>query len=112
MMANPSLIPWVPFRPLLTSPDSVPSICVCVNSGAGEDTMDPRQQPNIEEFMRLCHYLFDYANERRGLPDDECEGIVIIVYYGQQHKRTVCPYDDLDDLAASIAFSKLTSSFD
>jgi len=57
--------------------------------------------PEIEEFMRVCHVLIQY------LTDEECEQMACILYFVRQ--KTVRPYDEVDDLAASIAFSKLPS---
>ena len=72
---------------------------------------DPRLPPDMQDFARFCQYLLDYATQRWGLTEDEGDGIVVIVAYRQHLKRT-CPYEDLDDLTASIAVSKLPSSFD
>ena len=55
--------------------------------------------PESEEFMRVCHVLIQY------LTDEECEQMACILYFVRQ--KTVRPYDEVDDLAASIAFSKL-----
>ena len=55
--------------------------------------------PESEEFMRLCHVLIQY------LTDEECEQMACILYLVRQ--KNVRPYDEVDDLAASIAFSKL-----
>ena len=74
--------------------------------------MNPRQRPDIEEFARLCQYLLDYANQHGGLTDDECESIAVMVYYGRHLKRTVCPYDNLDNFAARLALSTLPATFD
>ncbi len=73
---------------------------------------DPRLPPDIEEFARLCHYLLDYANQHGGLNEDECDGIVLVVYYGQRLKKRTGHYEDLDDLAASLAISTFSSSSD
>lgn len=74
-----------------------------------EDPMDdPRQR---EEFKYLYHSLLDYAHQYGGLTEGECEDIDAMVTYGRHLKRT-CPHDDLDNLAASEAFSKLTTSLD
>jgi hypothetical protein len=74
--------------------------------------MEPRKRPDIVEFMRLCFHLLDYAEQRGGLTDEEVEDIALIVYSGRHVKRTVCPYDNLDNLAASLAFSTLPATFD
>ena len=51
--------------------------------------------------MRVCDVLIQY------LTDEECEQAVCILYFARQ--KTVRPYDEVDDLAASMAFSKLPS---
>jgi len=51
--------------------------------------------------MRVCHVLIQY------LTDEECGQMACILYFVRQ--KTVRPYDELDDLAASMAFSKLPS---
>lgn len=51
--------------------------------------------------MRVCHVLIQY------LTDEECEQTACILYFVRQ--KTVRPYDEVDDLAASMAFSKLPS---
>ena len=63
--------------------------------------MEPHLPSEIEEFMRVCHVLIQY------LTDEECEQTACILYFVRQ--KTVRPYDEVDDLAASIAFSKLPS---
>jgi len=57
---------------------------------------------DIEEFMRVCDRLIKHY-----LTDEEYEEIVLIEFVVR--KKTVRPYDELDDLAASIAFSELSS---
>jgi hypothetical protein len=57
---------------------------------------------DIDEFMRVCDSLLQYLN------DEEAEEIVCVIYLVS--KKTVRPYDELDDLAASLAFSKLPST--
>jgi hypothetical protein len=49
----------------------------------------------------LIAFLIQY------LTDEECEQMACILYFVRQ--KTVRPYDEVDDLAASIAFSKLPS---
>jgi hypothetical protein len=63
--------------------------------------MEPRLPPEIEEFMWVCHVLIQY------LTDEEREQMACILYFVRQ--KTVRPYDDVDDLTASMAFSKLPS---
>lgn len=55
--------------------------------------------PYIDELMRICDGLI------QDLIDEGGESIVGIVYFVRE--KAIRPYDDLDDLAASIAFSKL-----
>lgn len=66
--------------------------------------MEPYKRPDLEEFLRVCDGLTQY------LTDEECEEIACIVYFVRQ--KTVRPYDDLDNLAASLAFSTLPATFD
>jgi hypothetical protein len=66
--------------------------------------MEPRVRPDIEEFLRVCNGLLQY------LTDEECEEMACIVYFVRQ--KTLRPYDDLDNLAASLAFSTLPATFD
>ena len=63
--------------------------------------MNENLPPEIEEFMRVCHVLIQY------LADEECEQMACILYFVRQ--KTLRPYDEVDDLAVSIAFSKLPS---
>ena len=65
--------------------------------------MEPYLPPEIEEFMRVCDVLIQY------LTDEDGEPMVYILYFVRA--KTVRPYEEVDDLAASMAFSKL-SSFD
>jgi hypothetical protein len=84
----------------------------CKKVGARITTMEPgepRMQPDIEEFVRVCERIIEMAYEKGGLTDGECEEIVCIVYVVGQVERSVDPYGDLDDLAASVAVSKLPS---
>ena len=55
----------------------------------------------MKEFLDLYNRLTEY------LTDEECEDIACIVFVAIQ--RTVLPYDDLDDVSASLAFAKLSS---
>ena len=73
---------------------------------------DPRLPPDIDEFKSLCQYLLDYANQQGGLTDDEYDCIAVIVYYGHHRKKRTGSYEDLDDLAASLAISTFSSSSD
>lgn len=57
--------------------------------------------PEIEEFMRVCHVLLQY------LTDEDGEQMACILYFVRQ--KTVRLNEEVDDLAASIAFSKLPS---
>jgi hypothetical protein len=59
--------------------------------------------PNMEEFVRLYNALMHHLSD-----EEECEEIACIIYFVRQ--KTVRPYDELDNLAASIAFSKLSST--
>jgi hypothetical protein len=63
--------------------------------------MEPYMRKDMEEFLRVCDCLIQY------LTNEECEEISCILYFVRQ--KTVRSYDELDDLAASIAFSKLPS---
>lgn len=51
--------------------------------------------------MRVCDVLVQY------LTDNECEQMACILFFVRQ--KTVRPYDEVDYLAASMAFSKLSS---
>jgi hypothetical protein len=66
--------------------------------------MEPRMRQDLEEFLRICDGLIQY------LTDEECEEMACIVYFVRQ--KTVRPYDDLDNLAASLAFSTLSATLD
>ena len=57
--------------------------------------------PDLKEFLRVCDRLIQY------LTDEECEEIACVMYVVRQ--KTVRPYGELDDLAASLAFAKLPS---
>ena len=63
--------------------------------------MNPYLRPDLEEFLRICDCLTQY------MADEECEEIACIIYVVRQ--KTVRPYDELDDLSASLAFAKLPS---
>jgi hypothetical protein len=63
--------------------------------------MEPQLPSEIEEFIRACHVLIQY------LTGEEREQMACILYFVRQ--KTVRPYDELDNLASSIAFSKLPS---
>ena len=63
--------------------------------------MEPDLPPEIEEFMRVCDVLIQY------LTDEEGEPMVYILYFVRP--KTVRPYDEVDDLAAAMAFSQLSS---
>jgi tRNA A58 N-methylase Trm61 len=63
--------------------------------------MQPYLPPDLEEFMRVCAALIPY------LTDQECEEVACVMYFVRQ--KTVRPNDEVDDLTASIAFSKLPS---
>lgn len=58
---------------------------------------------DIDEFIHVCDSLLQFLN------DDEAEEMVCVIYLVSQ-KKPVRLYDDLDDLAASLAFSKISSS--
>lgn len=62
---------------------------------------DPDIDELINELMRVCEGLL------QDLIDEGREDIVCNVYFYRE--KTIRPYDDVDDLAASIAFSKLPS---
>ena len=57
----------------------------------------------MEEFIRACDGLMQYLNE-------EGEEFVYFAYVVRQ--RTVRLYDDLDDVAASVAISKWGADHD
>ncbi len=57
--------------------------------------------PDMDELMRACDSLMQY------LDDDEGEELVCFVYLIR--KKTIRPYDDLDDFAASAAISEIQS---
>ena len=59
-------------------------------------------EPDLNELMRVCESLIRYLNK-----DEES---VCVVYFVRL--KTMRPYDELDDLAASIAFSELSSMSD
>ena len=56
----------------------------------------------MKEFLHICLRLSPY------LTDEECEELACLMYVVRQ--RAVLSYDELDDLAASLAFAKLSSS--
>jgi hypothetical protein len=62
--------------------------------------MDPLRM-NMKEFLQICDRLTQY------LTDEECEDIACIMFVVRQ--RTVLPYDEVDDVSASLAFAKLSS---
>jgi hypothetical protein len=64
--------------------------------------MDPIWRVDMQELLHLCDRLTQYVTE------EECEDIACIVFVALQ--RTVIPYDDLDDVSASLAFAKLSSA--
>jgi|APIni6443716594_1056825.scaffolds.fasta_scaffold434785_1 hypothetical protein len=57
--------------------------------------------PYMDELLRVCDGLMQYLNQ------DECEELVCFVYVIRQ--KTGRLYDELDDFAASVAISKLSS---
>ena len=57
--------------------------------------------PDMDELMRVCDDLMQYLNA------DEGEELVCFVYVVRQ--KSVRLYDDLDDFAASVAISELSS---
>lgn len=63
--------------------------------------MEPYLPPEIEEFMHVCDALIQY------LTDEECKQMACILYFVRQ--KTVRPCAEVDDMAASLAFSKLPS---
>ena len=72
---------------------------------------EPHMRPDIEELVRVCEKIIAMAYEKDGLTG-ECEEIICIVYVVGQVEKSVGPYGDLDDLAAAIAVSKLSSAID
>ena len=74
--------------------------------------MEARTRQDLEEFRRVCNQLIDYTRQHGGLTDEELEGIACIVHFAQQVEMTARFYDDLDTLAASLAFSRLPATFD
>jgi hypothetical protein len=63
--------------------------------------MDPLRRSDMKEFLQICDRLTQY------LTDEECEDIACIMFVVRQ--RTVLPYDELDNVSASLAFAKLSS---
>ena len=63
--------------------------------------MDPFLRVDMKEFLQILDRLTHY------LTDEECEDIACIMFVVQQ--RALLPYEDLDDLSASLAFAKLSS---
>lgn len=57
--------------------------------------------PDMDELLRICDGLMQYLNQ------GECEELVCFLYVVRQ--KTVRLYDELDDFAASVAISKLSS---
>ena len=62
--------------------------------------MDPFLRVDMKEFLQILDRLTHY------LTDEECEDVACIMFVVQQ--ETVLPYEDLDDLSASLAFAKLS----
>jgi hypothetical protein len=63
--------------------------------------MDPFLRVDMKEFLQILDRLTHY------LTDEECEDVACIMFVVQQ--ETVLPYEDLDDLSASLAFAKLST---
>jgi hypothetical protein len=63
--------------------------------------MDPSLRSDMKEFLHILDRLTQYFT------DEECEEIACIIFVVQQ--RAVLPYEELDDLSASLAFAKLSS---
>ena len=63
--------------------------------------MDPSLRSDMKEFLHILDRLTQYST------DEECEEIACIIFVVQQ--RAVLPYEELDDLSASLAFAKLSS---
>jgi hypothetical protein len=63
--------------------------------------MEPIRKVDMKEFLDMCHRLTQY------LTDEEREDIACIMFVVRQ--GTVLPYDDFDDVSASLAFAKLSS---
>ena len=63
--------------------------------------MDHFLRLDMKEFLYICDRLIQY------LTDEEYEEIACIMFVVRQ--GTVLPYDELDDLSASLAFAKLSS---
>jgi len=63
--------------------------------------MDPFLRSDMKELLHILDWLTQYFT------DEECEDIARIMFVVQQ--RAVVPYEDLDDLSASLAFAKLFS---
>jgi hypothetical protein len=55
----------------------------------------------MKEFLHILDRLTQYFT------DGECEEVACIIFVVQQ--RAVLPYEELDDLSASLAFAKLSS---
>jgi hypothetical protein len=70
----------------------------------GVGAMEPYIQPEDEKFMRMRDAL------RQCLTNEEWEEIGCIVCFSRT--KPVPPYNDVDDLDASIAFSRLRDQSD
>jgi hypothetical protein len=85
-----------PFPPARVIPSALPRKA---NDRVG--AMDPFLRVDMKEFLQILDRLTHY------LTDEECEDIACIMFVVQQ--ETVLPYEDLDDLSASLAFAKLST---
>ena len=65
------------------------------------EIMDPSLRSDMKEFLRICLRLTPY------LTDEECEELSFLMSVVLQ--RAVLPYDELDDVSASLEFAKLSS---
>ena len=63
--------------------------------------MDSLRRSDMKEFLQICDRLTQY------LTDEECEDIACMMFVVRQ--RTVLPYDEVDDVSASLAFAKLSA---
>jgi hypothetical protein len=84
------------------APARVSSSVISIKPNDRVGAMDPFPRSAMKEFLHICLRLSPY------LTDEECEELACLMYVVRQ--RTVLPYDELDDLAASLAFAKLSSS--
>ena len=64
--------------------------------------MDFSLRSDMKEFLRICLRLTPY------LTDEECEELECLMYVVRQ--RTVLPYDEVDDVSASLAFANFHRS--